>query len=521
MPDHHVAIIGAGIGGLAAAIEAAAAGARVTVVEAADGPGGKLRQVAVGGIGIDAGPTVLTLAGVFEALFARAGLRLADVLTLVPQPILARHWWTDGTILDLHADPERTAAAIEAFAGPAEARGFEAFRRHTARTYATLAEPFLEGPRPANPLALMVRGGWSRLPGFLRIQPYTRFWDALDGFFADPRLKQLFGRYATYCGSSPFAAPATLMLVAHVEQQGVWAVAGGMGRLAAALAEAATRLGVRFRYGTAVTGIATAQGRVTGLRTADGFIAADAVVANCDAAALAAGLLGPEVTGATAPMPVATRSFSAVTVAGLGAAVGCGLLRHNVFFSGDSPAEFATLAAGRMPDEPTVYLCAQARGASASELAPGAPEPFLLIANAPALGDARPFTPSETLACEERIFRHLARCGLTLTRQPGATQVSTPADFSARYPGTGGALYGRASHGWMASFRRPGSRTRIPGLYLAGGSAHPGAGVPMAALSGRLAAKALVADLASTRRFRPGATIGGTSMRSATTAGKG
>jgi 1-hydroxycarotenoid 3,4-desaturase len=176
------------------------------------------------------------------------------------------------------------------------------------------------------------------------------------------------------------------------------------------------------------------------------------------------------------------------------------LLRHNVFFSGDYAREFQDLFARRQPpDSPTVYVCAQDR--TDREPAPGAgPERLLCLINAPAAGDAAPRDRPEFETCAERTFLQLARCGLHVHRTPQDTVLTTPVDFERLFPGTGGALYGQATHGWRTSFTRPASRSRIPWLYLAGGSTHPGAGVPMAALSGRLAAETLLADLALTAR---------------------
>ncbi|NBB82328.1 MAG: CrtD protein, partial [Alphaproteobacteria bacterium] len=167
----------------------------------------------------------------------------------------------------------------------------------------------------------------------------------------------------------------------------------------------------------------------------------------------------------------------------------------------------------RKPEEPTVYVCAQDRGDEPAA-APDGPERLFCLINAPAVGD-RPgaFDETEIARCRERTLSLLARCGLHLTPDPAATVATTPRDFDRLFPATGGALYGQVSHGWKASFERPGARTRIPGLYLAGGSVHPGAGVPMATLSGRLAADSLLADYASTRRSVRVAMPGGTSTR--------
>jgi 1-hydroxycarotenoid 3,4-desaturase len=137
----------------------------------------------------------------------------------------------------------------------------------------------------------------------------------------------------------------------------------------------------------------------------------------------------------------------------------------------------------------------------------------LCLVNAPPTADTRPITQTEIEACERQTFSFLERCGLRIHRRPETTVITTPTEFHRLFPGTGGALYGRASHGWQASFQRPGSRTKIPGLYLAGGSAHPGAGVPMAALSGRLAAATLLADFGSTSRSNGAVISGGTSTR--------
>jgi 1-hydroxycarotenoid 3,4-desaturase len=194
------------------------------------------------------------------------------------------------------------------------------------------------------------------------------------------------------------------------------------------------------------------------------------------------------------------RSLSAITWAMHAQSSGFPLSRHNVFFARDYAAEFdSNFARSRLAQEPTVYVCAQDRSADDIDV-PVGKERLLCLVNAPATGDTHPFSATEIEQCAARSFGLLAQCGLTVDRTSAPCVTTTPQDFAAMFPATGGALYGPAVHGAMATFRRPGSRTKMPGLYLAGGSTHPGAGVPMAALSGRLAAASVIATGVSTRR---------------------
>ncbi len=498
MRKPRIAVIGAGIAGLVAALELAHAGTDVTVIDKAAAPGGKLRQVAIGNALIDVGPTVFTMRWVFEELFAAIGEDLGACLRLHPASILARHAWSAGERLDLFADIERSADAIGRLAGAAEANGYREFCARARRIYQTLEKPFLRAAKPS-PISLVTAGGIRGLGALASLAPFTSMWKELGEYFHDKRLRQLFGRYATYCGSSPFDSPATLMLVAHVEQDGVWLIDGGMHRLATTLANLARARGATFRYGETVEEILVANGRTSGVRLAGGeVIEASAIVANCDVAAFAAGRFGRAAAAAVPETKPADRSLSAVTFALRARTDGFRLSRHNVFFSRDTKAEFDDLFIHRtLPRAPTVYVCAQDRDAEGGT-PPTGPERLFAIVNAPPHGDARPADPSEIELCTQRAFSQLERCGLRVERTPETMVTTTPADFEALFPATGGALYGAASHGSMATFRRPTAISRLPGLYLASGSAHPGPGVPMAALSGRLAAAALKAARGST-----------------------
>ena len=482
-----VVVIGAGMGGLASAIDLARAGCEVTLLERADHPGGKVRALEVGGSLVDTGPTVFTMRWLFEDLFTAAGERLEDNLELQPLDVLARHGWLDGSRLDLFADVERSVAAIDDFAGPREADAYRRFAARSEAIFDTLDHTFMRREKPG-PVSLGLSLGISGIPRLAATQPFVSLWRALGKSFRDPRLQQLFGRYATYCGSSPWAAPATLMLIAHAERAGVWSVAGGMPRLADALVGLADRQGVALRLGTGAARIETDGGAVTAVLTDDGErLKANDVVFNGDVAALGQGLLGPGVAGALPDRSAELRSLSAVTWSMVGRFNGFPLHHHTVLFGDNYDDEFrAIFDRGEITATPTIYLCAQDRETGVEPT--DSTERVFLLVNAP----PKVLSADALDAVEDRLYELLGRHGLELHVQ--AMQRTGPADWAERFPGSAGAIYGWPTHGWRGSFRRAGSRSKLRGLYLAGGTVHPGPGIPMALQSGRIAAKAVLDD---------------------------
>ncbi|NVB38052.1 phytoene desaturase [Pseudenhygromyxa sp. WMMC2535] len=496
-----VVVVGGGVGGLSSAIRAAASGLRVILLERSTTVGGKMRRV--GPYHIDAGPTVLTMRWAFDQLFASAGRRLDDYVSLEPLELLARHAWPDASMLDLFTDVERSSAAIEAFAGAEAAAGYRRFCAYSERIFTIVEAPFLRSKRPRLS-TVVTEGGLRGLLKFSTIDWHRSMWKSLGRFFPDPRLRQLFARYATYYGSSPFRAPATLNLIAHVERAGTWRVAGGMYALAEGLIRLAEELGVEIRTNCEVERVELDRAEAAAgvrLRGEPGVVLpASAVIVNAAPEALDAGLLGEQLRGCLGLEASAPRSSSAVTWCLRAPARGFELAHHSVFFSPDYPAEFRALEAGELPEAPTVYICAQDRDESGTrapediegDAAPG--ERMLVLVNAPARGE-RGFSLATLDALTERTQSALARCGLELDLCGPQTLRSDPGEFERLFPGTGGALYGTATHAMMAPFRRPAARTRVPGLYLAGGGAHPGAGIPMVCLSGQLAGEAVGEDL--------------------------
>ena len=496
-----IVVVGAGVAGLAAAMTLASQGARVTLLERAAATGGKIRTIPSMAGPVDAGPTVITMRHVFENLFRRAGARLEDHVELVEEPLLARHWWPDGGQLDLFADRLRSIDAIHAFSGARAAREFERFAKEAETLFDAFQRPVIEAAQPS--YGAMMRHVALRPWLAPLIGPHLTLRQRLKKRFSDPRLAQLFGRYATYVGGSPLAAPAILSLIWHAEASGVWLVKGGVMALAEAMTRQAEALGVEIICDADITRIAAGE-----VEDATGRIwSGDAVLYAGDPAALRAGLLGDWSKRAVTDDAVGPRSLSAYVWAFGATPAGPDLAHHNVFFGRDPEAEFRDLAARRAPADPTLYVCAQDRG---PRQAPTGSERFEIIMNGPDAPVGAASTLEEQETCQTRTFETLADFGLTFSPRPGITALTTPADFGALFPGSGGSLYGLSPHGLDATFRRPVARSQVKGLYLAGGGVHPGAGVPMATLSGLRAAETIAADLALTSRFHPMVMHGGT-----------
>ena len=292
MAERKVLVVGAGMAGLAAAIDLAGQGVHVTLLEKSAQVGGKNHQKIVAGQAMDSGPTVITMRWVFEDLLNNAGLALNDYVELRPLPVIARHAWSGEEWLDLFADEAASVDAIADFSGPAEAKRFQAFSQEARRVYHALEAAYIRAERPT--MASMGQDLGLRGLGLLAgLGPFASLWKSLGRYFHDPRLRQLFARYATYCGGSPWQAPATLMLIAYVEQRGVWAARGGIKALADGLAKAAQTLGVELQCNAHVDAILIEHGHAKGVQLADGQrLFADAVIFNGEAAALHQGLLG-------------------------------------------------------------------------------------------------------------------------------------------------------------------------------------------------------------------------------------
>ena len=480
----HAVVIGAGIGGLSAAIHLAASGLAVTVFDAAGAPGGKAGTVTVDGLSLDTGPSVLTMPEVFDELLSLAGLSLGDLAPLVSPSPLVRYQWPDGASLDTFIDPQQTLAAVAETLGPAAERELADFLGYAARIWGVAEPVFVRGPAPS----LWSSLSFEALRGLPSIDPLRRFGAALRSRVREPHLVDLLTRYITYAGSDPRCAPATLHCIAHVELTlGGYGVSGGISALVSALVRAAERLGVQWRLGEAVTEVHVEGGRARGVSTASGCTEADLVVSNAEASHLAALCRG------SIPQPPAPTSTSGINTIVRTGGHAEDRTAHLVLFPERYSNEFVDLFdESRAPRDPTVYVCAP-RIAHGKAVWPDS-EPLFVMVNAPALrSDSETGAREDWANIEQLALSKLERARLIT---PGAEIVwrRDPRGLADRFPGSRGALYGPASDGPFAPMRRAKNRASVRGLYLASGSAHPGGGMPLAALSGRAAALAALKD---------------------------
>lgn len=470
-------VIGGGLGGLATALRLAAAGWRVTVCEQGKALGGKMNVFERGGFRFDTGPSLITMPWVFEELFEACGAKLSEHVELVPVKPLADYVFDDGTRFTYTTRLPEWLEVVRQLE-PRDAGGFFKFMELGARLFALSRETFLRRPALAPPDARVLKS--------LRHMPFRNAWGnyhaAVAAHFRSPHLRQMFDRYPTYVGSSPYNSPATLAVIPYIEFAfGGWHVRGGLYRLVESLVGLARGLGVELRTCARVERIEREGRRVKGVRLADGtHLKADVVVMNGDAGCTRA-MLG--MTGKAQTQ--GERSLSGfVLLRGVGRKLE-GLAHHTVYFSSDYKLEFSQLFdERRFPDDPTVYVSAPSR--TDASVAPEGGETLFVMANAPA-NDAA-WSPDDLARARERVFERLSKGGFPeVDSLASVGDEWTPQRIAHDYLCPGGAIYGTHSHGWRRAFLRPPNRdARVGGLYQVGGSGHPGGGTPTVLLSAEI-----------------------------------
>jgi phytoene desaturase len=478
----HVVIVGGGVGGLTAAIRLRAAGHTVTIFERNDVAGGKLATFERDGFTFDIGPSLLTLPHVFDEVLALAGTSLEAELDLVRLDPQFRYHWRNGGQLTVHDDADATAAAFDTFA-PGSGDAWRGFNEHGRKIWEVAERTFFAGPMD-NPVALLKR--MQSPKDLATIDALRTLNDAARATFDSPELQQWANRYATYSGSSPVPASATLACIPHIEAEyGCWYPMGGLGALRAALVRVAIEQGVTIKTACDVAQITTQGQVVTGVKLADGTTtAADIVIANVDAEHLYGDLVDDE--RALKQVRKAGRSTS-----GFALCIGVsetteGLGHHNIWFSDNYAQEFRELDGGQLATDPTIYGCVSS--VTDSSQAPANSENWFLLVNTP------PGADIDAPAYRDLVLERLAAHGVDLRDRMQFCARLTPADIESFYRSPGGAIYGTASNGKQAAFARPANRGTKGGLYLVGGSSHPGGGLPLVATSAKIVCEMIAQD---------------------------
>ncbi len=479
-----VVVIGGGVGGLTCAIRLRAAGHPVTVVERNDVVGGKLALYERDGFSFDIGPSLVTLPHVFDEVFRVAGTSLEEQVDMVRLDPQFRYSWRDGTTLDVADDPDETAAAFDAFS-PGAGDQWKQFDGNGRVIWDVSERTFFAGPM-SGPVSLFKR--MESAKDLLHIDARRTLRRAARDTFEDNRLRQWASRYATYSGSSPDKAPATLSCIPHIESRfGCWYPMGGLSALRDAFEKVALDVGVEIRTSTEVVAITRSPNRVTGVELADGsYIDAPIVVANADARHLYSDLLPDEA--ALKAVRKAPRSTSGFVLCIGARGTTPGIHHHNVWFSGDSLQEFREIDARQLASDPTIYGCVSST--TDPSQAPEGDENWFLLVNTP------PGIEVDADEYRDLVLDRLAEHGVDLRRRMRFCAAMTPADMEHNYRAPGGAIYGTSSNGKMAAFLRPRNRGTIDGLYLVGGSSHPGGGLPLVTTSARIVAEMIDDDTA-------------------------
>lgn len=488
-----IVVIGAGMGGMTAAARLSRGGHEVVLYEASDQVGGKCRTEWIGKVAFDTGPSLLTLPAVYKDFFQRTGKPMGLVCPIESVDPSFEYRFADGSNVKFsNLSRKKTLDAINESFGAESASQWDRIMRRAERMWDVSRGPFIESELKS-PLSLIKRISFIR--DIKIIAPWKTLRNHADEILKDQHLRYIMDRYATYSGSDPRKAPAVLSTIAFVEESfGAWHVKGGLGQLTATVYQRAVDVGVTFHLNSPVAAITTKGKKATGVILADGTVVeADAVVANADASLVYNKL----IKGHKRTLKKTRKNIEKadVSVAGFCLLLGMRkdaeqvLSHHTILFPEDYDAEFdAIFVHGKPVEKPTIYICApQDPAMSKDETLEG----WFVLVNAPAHGQFDWSDKEFARNYANTIIDQIEAREISVRDRLESLTIRTPADLEAAVHAPGGAIYGTSSNGARAAFMRAKNRSPIKGLYLVGGSAHPGGGLPLVGISGDLVTEAI------------------------------
>ncbi len=480
-----VVVVGAGIGGLSAAIRLQSAGVATILLDRNALAGGKLNLVEENGYRFDTGPSLVTMPEVFEELFAAAGMSFHDELKLVRLDPYCRYFFDDGTMVETSDSMEKMSRSLLRLSPP-DVEAFFGFLSKAASWYRMSVDAVIYGP----PL------DWRSLPQtdfaplqFLRARPFQKLDSLIAHTFRDERIRRIARLIALYTGCAPARTPAIFSLIPFLEfGLGRWYVQGGLYEMARKLVGRYGSIGGDYRPNTIVTRIEFAESRAVRAHLSSGeTIDGDAFVVNADVATAAGTFLASAPGAARMSKRLdSLRPSTSAFVLMIGAKLdSSSLVHHNILFSSDEAKEWREIfGEGTPPSDPTVYL--NNPSFTDDSVAPAGRAALFAMVNVPARTDW------DWDEYERRVIDTVQR-----RLEPGwsidVIRRRTPRDFAELTFADRGSLYGKAPDSLMAMMKRPKNiEPGFEGVFFCGGTTHPGAGIPLAALSGKLVANEIL-----------------------------
>ena len=488
-----IAVVGAGIGGLCTAARLAKAGHLVTIFESSNRTGGKCRTEWIGRYAFDTGPSLLTLPAVYRDFFQRTGDVMGRVLEIEEVNPSFDYRFHDGKSVKFsNLSRKKTLAAISESLGEEAALEWDELMHQAEAMWDVSRGPFVESELKS-PLSLLKR------PRLMRDLKTIAPWKSLRGIgIRNPYLAKIMDRYATYSGSDPRVAPAVLSTIAFVEEAfGAWHVKGGVGTLSEKITERCEKLGVTIRLNTYVDEITTKSGAVTGVVVQGHHEEFDRVVANADAQFVYNNLMAPtnkvvKIRKQLAKSEPSLAGFSLLL--GLKPSTAEPLAHHTILFPENYDLEFESIFTSKTPvEKPTIYICAPRDPLMVKD---AGHEAWFVLVNAPRHDPYEGGFDWSDAEINQRyahsIINQIEAAGIAVRERLEVLEIRTPLDLQESVHAPGGSIYGSSSNGARSAFSRAKNRSPIKGLYLVGGSAHPGGGLPLVGLSAEIVANAIL-----------------------------
>lgn len=492
----HIVVIGAGVGGMCAAARLARAGHNVSLYEASNLPGGKCRTEWIGRYAFDTGPSLLTIPAVYRDFFQRTGKQMGFEMELLPVDPSFDYRFHDGKEVQFsNLSRKKTLAAITESFGNEAATQWDSILHRAERMWDVSREPFVESEL-RSPLSLLKRRHIFRDLRIIAPRATLR-----DFGLSNPYLAKIMDRYATYSGSDPRKAPAVLSTIAFIEESfGAWHIKGGIGTLSEHIAARCEKVGVKMHYGTAVKSIDMRGNKATGITLTNGEqIDADIVISNADAGFTYNTLITSKrrrvkkVRKQLSRLEPSLAGFSLLI--GLRPGTGEKLAHHTILFPENYDAEFDSIFTQKKPvEKPTIYICAPD---DATMVKSEGHEALFVLVNAPrhSVDSSEGFDWSNRDFAQKYanlIIDQIESQGIAIRERLDLLEIRTPLDLQNAVNAPGGSIYGTSSNGPRAAFLRARNRSPLKNLYLVGGSAHPGGGLPLVGLSAEIVANAIL-----------------------------